>query len=175
MADEKDKKLTEQSANEKENSKNRADKENRPKPGDPVESRMKYYIIAGAILLVIVVALVVLFTPSGEDKKPAPEKSDVTQIEMTPLFQYYVSKDDENYDSYMATVEELKSEYKDRVDFDIVDVDENADSASALLAGSYDKTPILIMYDKNGSSVAIEYTDEKEKLAADIEQAIAEK
>ena len=86
MADEKDKKLTEQSANEKENSKNRADKENRPKPGDPVESRMKYYIIAGAVLLVIVVALVVLFTPSGEDKKPAPEKSDVTQIEMTPLF-----------------------------------------------------------------------------------------
>ena len=36
----------------------------------------------------------------------------------TPTFMMFVTKNDENYDEYMAVIEEVKTEYEGKVNFD---------------------------------------------------------
>ena len=82
-----------------------------------------------------------------EEKKKETAEQNQTQEEkektFTPLFMYFVTKSDSNYDEYMAVVEELKKEYKGKVEFDIIDIDENPEAKDNFPAEG--NTPLLIM------------------------------
>lgn len=88
----------------------------------------------------------------------------------TPLFMYFVTKSDKNYSEYMAVVEELKKEYKGRVEFDIIDIDENPEAKDNFPVEN--ATPLLIMNDTKNtiSGFGIKCAD-KEQLKQYIEAA----
>ncbi len=79
--------------------------------------------------------------------KNTETQSSTTAVEeektFTPLFMYFVTKSDKNYDEYMAVVEDLKKEYKGKVEFDIIDIDENPEAKDNFPAAG--NTPLLIM------------------------------
>lgn len=90
----------------------------------------------------------------------------------TPTFMYFVSKNDANYDEAMKAVDELKAEYDGKVKFDIVDVDENPDAKKnfEMVDGN---TPFLIMLNTKNDICAFEFMcADKDKLKADIENAL---
>ncbi len=90
----------------------------------------------------------------------------------TPTFMYFVSKNDAKYDEAMKAVDELKSEFDGKVKFDIVDVDENPDAKKnfEMVDGN---TPFLIMLNTKNDICAFEFMcSDKDKLKADIENAL---
>ena len=77
--------------------------------------------------------------PETQSSTPVVEEEKT----FTPLFMYFVTKSDKNYDEYMAVVEDLKKEYKGKVEFDIIDIDENPEAKDNFPAAG--NTPLLIM------------------------------
>lgn len=84
------------------------------------------------------------------DKKESDSKSDEKSQtaseeveEVTPTFMFFVSKNDTDYDKAMKAVDELKKEYKKKINFDIVDIDENPDAKNNFPVEG--NTPTLIM------------------------------
>lgn len=110
-------------------------------------------------------------TKSDSDTAKETDKTAVSETIDGPTFMYIVSDKDSNYNEYMKTVDELKSEYKDRVNFSISDINENEYMKDLIGEGA--STPCLIMMNKDGASVAIEFAcTDKEKMKADIELAL---
>lgn len=130
-----------------------------------------------AVLVILIIVLVVSFMGGSDtensDNGNTGSTSQATEVveDKTPVFMYFVSKNDEGYSDYMAMVEELKSEYGDEVDFNIVDVDENPDSKQNFPVDG--NTPMLIMTNKTNDISAIEFScSDKEKLTEDIEATL---
>ena len=65
-----------------------------------------------------------------------------------PTFTYFVSAKDAGHDDYMKVLEKLQKEYKDKVVFDIKNIDENPELLNnfEIVKG---QTPTLIMLDTN--------------------------
>lgn len=138
---------------------------------------MGILIGVAAVLVVIIIILVVVFMGSGDTENGGTSgngsTSQATEVveEKTPVFMYFVSKNDEGYSDYMAMVDELKSEYGDKVNFDIVDIDENPDSKQNFPVDG--NTPMLIMTNKANDISAIEFScSDKTKLTDDIEATL---
>lgn len=129
-----------------------------------------------AVLVILIIVLVVSFmgasdTENGNGSNGSSSQATEVVEEKTPVFMYFVSKNDEGYSDYMAMVEELKSEYGDEVNFNIVDVDENPDSKQNFPVDG--NTPMLIMTNKTNDISAIEFScSDKEKLTEDIEATL---
>lgn len=110
---------------------------------------------------------------SKENKNAGATASDTataTEIpQITPIFMYFVSKSDSNYDKYMKVIDELKKEYDGRVEFDIRDIDKNPENKENF--GMVDgNTPVLIMNNHDNNITAIEFKcADKAKLVEDIE------
>lgn len=129
-----------------------------------------------AVLVILIIVLVVSFmggsdTENGNGSNGSSSQATEVVEEKTPVFMYFVSKNDEGYSDYMAMVDELKSEYGDEVNFNIVDVDENPDSKQNFPVDG--NTPMLIMTNKTNDISAIEFScSDKEKLTEDIEATL---
>ncbi|MDD6483318.1 MAG: hypothetical protein PUF72_01915 [Clostridiales bacterium] len=127
-----------------------------------------------------------------EDKKTADNKSEDTQDakssentqssaantreeeqeKVTPTFKYFVSGADADYDKTMKTIEALKSEYKDRVIFDIVNVDEDP-QALENFAMVKDNTPYLIMLNTTNDICALRpKINSQKELKVEIDNAL---
>lgn len=94
-----------------------------------------------------------------------------SSTEKRPVFIYFVSNDDANYNDAMKVFEELKKEYDGKVDFDLKNVTENPELLDnfQLVKGN---TPALIMDGKDGiTGLQMKMTD-KETLKAEIEKAL---
>lgn len=102
---------------------------------------------------------------SGEPQEP--------QGDVTPTFMYFVSAQDEAYDAEMQTVNELKEQYGDKVNFEITNIDENPEAAENFpVAG---QTPALIMLDTTNNISALEFMmSDKATLEKDIKAALGE-
>ncbi len=131
-------------------------------------------IILGVIALALIVVIIAIAGRScsekgGNDSSGTVQTADGTEApQITPIFMYFVSKSDEGYDEYMAMIEELKSEYDGRVEFQITDVDENPESKDNFPVEG--NTPLLIMNNHDNNITAIEFScSDKDTLKADIE------
>lgn len=147
-------------------------------------NKVKYGLIALAAILIIAVILIMALgtnksgntndtrnmTTSEESNDTAEEDNTV----YTPTFKYFVSKNDSDYDSYMATIDELKSEYGDKVTWDIVDIDEHPEAKENFSVDN-DTTPMLILTNTKNDISAMEFKcSDKNTLKADIDTAIGQ-
>lgn len=93
---------------------------------------------------------------------------------VTPTLMYFVSNADTTFDAENAAFEELKSEYGDKVNFTLVNVDENPEALENF-AMVKDNTPFAIMLNtKNDISGLSPKTAEKDKLKEIIDKAVNE-
>lgn len=113
--------------------------------------RNKKIIIAAVAIIAIVAVIAGIIGSSGPK----------------PTFMYFVSKTDVDYDNAMSTVESLKESYGKKINFDIVDVDENPESKKNFPVEG--QTPVLIMLNTSNDISALEFKCSDE---AKLENAI---
>lgn len=89
----------------------------------------------------------------------------------TPTFMYFVSNSDADFDKTNATVEELKKEYDGKVNFNIVNIDENKEAAENFPVDG--NTPMLIMLNTaNDISAMSPKCSDKNELTEIIDAAL---
>ena len=162
------------------NNKNAMEK-NETKPQDTksmapkVDERIKYYILAIAAVLVIAVVLMVLYGPGANNKKTPDDVVATEQAKVYPRqFRYFVTKNDENYDEYMAMIEEIEEQYKDQVMFTITDIDDDPSARDNFPVDVFG-TPMLIVVTSTGDISAMEgKCADKDKIVGYIEEAIGD-
>lgn len=94
-----------------------------------------------------------------------------TQVtEQTPAFMYFVSNSDADFDKTNEIVEELQAEYEGRVQFKVVNIDEDESGIQSLV--SEGQTPTLIMTNKSGEAEIKSMCSDKEELKECIENAL---
>lgn len=117
------------------------------------------------ILAVLALAMLCMSGCGKKDETPAEP-----QEKVTPTFMYFYTNDD------TQTVEEiqntLESEYADKINFDFINVDEDAEALEnfSLVSGN---TPALIMLNTDNNISALEFKCvDVEVLKSDIEAAL---
>ena len=84
---------------------------------------------------------------------------------------YFVANSDDNFDATNTMYTELENEYKDKINFQLVNVDENPEALENFSLVK-DQTPALIMLDTSNNISAIEFKcSDKDKLKTDIDNA----
>lgn len=95
-----------------------------------------------------------------------------TADKVTPTFMYFVSNSDEGFDETNAMLESLQKEYEGKVNFSIVNIDENPEAAANFPVK--DQTPALIMLNTNNDISAMEFKcSDEQTLTEDIEAALS--
>lgn len=106
---------------------------------------------------------------SGTDTDTAQTES---TEKVTPTFMYFVANADDNFDATNTMYTELENEYKDKINFQLVNVDENPEALENFSLVK-DQTPALIMLDTSNNISAIEFKcSDKDKLKSDIDAAL---
>lgn len=106
----------------------------------------------------------------GADKQ-AETPAATEQAKVTPTFMYFVSNSDADFDSTQATIDELQEEYADKVNFNIINIDENTEAASNFPVQG--NTPMLIMLNtSNDISAMSPKTSDKAELKEAIDAAL---
>lgn len=107
--------------------------------------------------------------PQSENK-PQKDNSATEEKVFTPTFMYFVSEKNDGYKEGMASVERLKKEYADKVNFDIRDVDKNPENLENFPVA--DMIPALIMLNtKNDICAFSPMVTKYEDLKAAIDSA----
>lgn len=147
------------------------------KKNPEVESRARIYLIIFAVLLAAVIAVLVIRgknnATSENGVSESGESMTVEEKVYTPTFMMFVTKNDENYDEYMAVIEEIKTEYEGKVNFDITDIEEESeakDNFGDIIALG---TPTLIMLNtKNEPCAFVGKCSDKQQMIDNIETAL---
>ena len=130
----------------------------------------KKKIIALAMSAVMAVGMIAgcgSTTNSGTDTAQTESTEKVT-----PTFMYFVANADDNFDATNTMYTELENEYKDKINFQLVNVDENPEALENFSLVK-DQTPALIMLDTSNNISAIEFKcSDKDKLKTDIDNAL---
>ena len=94
------------------------------------------------------------------------------EVQIIPTFMYFVANADDNFDATNTMYTELENEYKDKINFQLVNVDENPEALENFSLVK-DQTPALIMLDTSNNISAIEFKcSDKDKLKTDIDNAL---
>ena len=112
-------------------------------------------------------------TEKKEEKKSEvkEEKKEEEKV-FTPTFMYFISSKDDGFDATNAIIDDLKKEYKGRINFDIKNIDEDPELVENFPVGD-GNTPTLIMLNtKNEISNILFKTSDKAKLKQAIEAAM---
>ncbi|MBR0366221.1 MAG: hypothetical protein IJH94_05420 [Clostridia bacterium] len=147
------------------------------KKNPEVESRARIYLIIFAVLLAAVIAVLVIRgknnTASENGVSESGESMTVEEKVYTPTFMMFVTKNDENYDEYMAVIEEVKTEYEGKVNFDITDIEEESDAKDNFGDIIALGTPTLIMLNtKNEPCAFVGKCSDKQQMVNNIETAL---
>ena len=169
-----------------------------PREKDPeVEKRIRIVIVVIAAILVIFVILAIKFEAErGQDTKTEdvkiseqrqPSKYGPISEEMqtegeanegkvyTPTFMYFVSKTDEKYSEYMAAVNEVQAEYASKIQFQIIDIDEDPEKKENFEDIVGMGMPALIMLDTKNNICGINISCvEKATMVENIKRALGE-
>lgn len=159
-----------------------------------MKTNTKYLIGIVAIVLVIaaVAALGIRNKPSENDadnqsnvsatapvSQQAPISQQTEEPKVMPTFMYFVSPSDEKYDEALKVFNQLASEYGDRVNFEIKDVEAEPELKERFMINQEDspvpmKTPTLIMLDvhNNLSTIGLSECTDKDTLKQAIEKAL---
>lgn len=110
-------------------------------------------------------------TADGGAEKPNDSQTVEDKV-YTPTFMMFVTKNDANYDEYMAVIDEVKAEYEGRVNFDITDIEEESeakDNFGDIIALG---TPTLIMLNtRNEPCAFVGKCSDKKQMVDNIETA----
>lgn len=129
----------------------------------------KKRIMAMAMAMVLSVGMVSGCGAGKSDVKDTPKATEAVKV--TPTFMYFVSGSDADFDATNAMIEELKSEYSDKIKFNVVNIDEDTEAAKNFPVQG--QTPALIMLNTSNDISAMEFKcNDKAKLKADIDAAI---
>lgn len=130
----------------------------------------KKKIVALAMAAVMAVGMV---TGCGSTKDSSTDTAQTESTEkVTPTFMYFVANSDENFDATNTMYTELENEYKDDINFQLINVDENPEALENFSLVK-DQTPALIMLDTSNNISAIEFKcSDKDKLKTDIDTAL---
>ena len=131
-------------------------------------SKKKIIALAmSAVMAVGMIAVCVSTNNSGTDTAQTESTEKVT-----PTFMYFVANADDNFDATNTMYTELENEYKDKINFQLVNVDENPEALENFSLVK-DQTPALIMLDTSNNISAIEFKcSDKDKLKTDIDNAL---
>lgn len=90
---------------------------------------------------------------------------------VTPTLMYFISNSDENLDAEKKVIEELEGEYKESVNFNVINIDENTEAANNFPVQG--NTPMVIMLNTaNDISAMSPNVYEKDKLKTIIDAAM---
>ena len=130
----------------------------------------KKKIIALAMSAVMAVGMI---AGCGSTKDSCTDTAQTESTEkVTPTFMYFVANADDNFDATNTMYTELENEYKDKINFQLVNVDENPEALENFSLVK-DQTPALIMLDTSNNISAIEFKcSDKDKLKTDIDNAL---
>ncbi len=130
----------------------------------------KKKIIALAMSAVMAVGMI---AGCGSTNKSGTDTTQTESTEkVTPTFMYFVANADDNFDATNTMYTELENEYKDKINFQLVNVDENPEALENFSLVK-DQTPALIMLDTSNNISAIEFKcSDKDKLKTDIDNAL---
>lgn len=130
----------------------------------------KKKIIALAMSAVMAVGMI---AGCGSTKDSDTDTAQTESTEkVTPTFMYFVANADDNFDATNTMYTELENEYKDKINFQLVNVDENPEALENFSLVK-DQTPALIMLDTSNNISAIEFKcSDKDKLKTDIDNAL---
>lgn len=108
---------------------------------------------------------------SNENSDNASSETAEEEVKVTPTFMYFISASDEGYEQTNAMIEELKAQYGDKINFDIVNVDEHPEAKENFPVDGM--TPALIMLNTSNDISGIEFKcNDKDRLTQDIENAL---
>lgn len=108
---------------------------------------------------------------NGASENSASETAE--QEKVTPTFMFFYSAGDADLDGTLAAVEELKETYGDKVKFDLINIDENAEAKENFPVDG--QTPALIMLNTSNDISAFEFKiNDKAKMEEDIKAALGE-
>lgn len=111
-----------------------------------------------------------MFSGCGTEKVTDMSGEQVEKV--TPTFMYFVSGSDADFDATGAMIDELKEEYDGKINFSVVNIDEDSEAAKNFPVQG--QTPALIMLNTANDISAMEFKcSDKEILKADIETALA--
>ena len=128
----------------------------------------KKKIIALAMSAVMAVGMI---AGCGSTNNSGTAQTESTE-KVTPTFMYFVANADDNFDATNTMYTELENEYKDKINFQLVNVDENPEALENFSLVK-DQTPALIMLDTSNNISAIEFKcSDKDKLKTDIDNAL---
>lgn len=130
----------------------------------------KKKIVALAMATVMAVGMI---AGCGSTKNSDTDTAQTESTEkVTPTFMYFVANADENFDATNTMYTELENEYKDDINFQLINVDENPEALENFSLVK-DQTPALIMLDTSNNISAIEFKcSDKDKLKSDIDTAL---
>ena len=130
------------------------------------------------ILTLTVAAILAVTALAGCGKTADTNTADTQQTEtavekVTPTIMYFISNSDESFDAENTVMEELQAEYGDKVNFDVINIDENTEAASNFPVQG--NTPMVIMLNtSNDISAMSPKTYEKDALKEIIDAALAD-
>ena len=132
----------------------------------------KKKIIALAMSAVMAVGMI---AGCGSTKDSGTDTAQTESTEkVTPTFMYFVANADDNFDATNTMYTELENEYKDKINFQLVNVDENPEALENFSLVK-DQTPALIMLDTSNNISAIEFKcSDKDKLKTDIDNTLGQ-
>ncbi|MBQ3463192.1 MAG: hypothetical protein IJH36_08795, partial [Clostridia bacterium] len=90
---------------------------------------MKEKILALGCVAVLAVSMVTGCGTKAPEKKEEPKATAQAAVEkVTPTLMYFISNSDESLDAEKNTVEELKKEYGEKVNFTVINIDEDTEA-----------------------------------------------
>lgn len=107
----------------------------------------------------------------GAENKDADTKPEEDKKVYTPTFMYFISESDEKFEETNKMIEELKKEYGEKVNFDIVNIDKNPEAKENFTVEG--QTPALIMLNTSNDISAFNFKcSDKNILKEAIEAAL---
>lgn len=131
---------------------------------------MKKRFITGFIAAVMAVSMLLTGCGAG-NSAPSETTTEKAMEKVTPTFMYFMSGSDADYETAKSVVSELQTEYEGKVNFDIVNVDEDKEKAANFPVEG--NTPMLIMLNTDNDISAISpKCSDKEELKQAIDAAL---
>ena len=143
-------------------------------------SKKKIILVLAIVLVGLAAVLAVIFSP--EDKEEIKQSVDVQEQnvtveneepkkEYTPTFMYFVSDEDKNKEETDKMLEELKSEYEGKVNFDVRNITENPEDGENFPVKGM--TPAVIMLNTSNDICAMQFMcNDKAQLKAIIDATL---
>lgn len=124
-----------------------------------------------ALLAAITLTMAAVCGCGGSGGSGADSAPEETAQKVTPTFMYFVSNSDADFEKTGNMISELESEYSGRVNFNVVNIDEDSEAAKNFPVQG--NTPALIMLNTSNDISAMEFQcADKDKLKSDIEAAL---